>query len=485
MMTSQSAKRGEKAAVKSLSNSSGKVFIGVLSMACVLTLSGCQGLKLKRNQNVQALANPPQSTLSLARANDVSNASNNPLHTINTDNLNITDAVGIAIARHPDIGRASAVVVQSNAQISIEKSAWYPTFQYGVDPGYNRYYAASNSDRTGSSVRGSVGVTQLVYDFGRTSSRIGVAKATYEKDSYLLSKAVEDVATNMSVVFVELSASQELIAAAEREYGAMRRTREKIAERVESGLSDAVDLNQADLAIQRARSDLLSAQNRFDIAAGRFAEITGIRPTKVANMETTSKFLDSLGRGRNTIENTPNVLAADAEVKASLERVRLAKAQLYPSVSVAASQQKSTGQRNITNDNSFVGLQLSGSLNSGFREKHQIASAQAEVNAAKQASENERLVARTTVSSAKTEADGATARMDNSKQLMSLSLTSRDLYWQQYTLNKRPLTDVVNAERETFIAESEYVTAMADYMTARIKAYTAVGELVERLRGGR
>lgn len=72
--------------------------------------------------------------------------------------------------------------------------------------------------------------------------------------------------------------------------------------------------------------------------------------------------------------------------------------------------------------------------------------------------------------------------MDNSRQMMTLSLTSRDLLWQQYTLNKRPLTDVVNAERDTFIAESDHITAMADYLTAIIKSYSAVGELVERIR---
>jgi len=396
--------------------------------------------------------------------------------------MNIADAVGIAIARHPDIGRATAVVVESNAQISVEKSAWYPTFQYGVSPGYSRYYGSNNRGNN-STIQGSIGANQLIYDFGRTSSRIATARATHEKERFVLADVVENVAANTASTFVELAAAQDLIGAAKREYDAMMRTRERIAERVASGLSDSVDLNQADLAIQRARSDLLSAQTRYDVAAGRFAEITGVRPQRVIDLDTTAAFIESLGQGNKSIEKTPSVLAAEAEVKAAGERVKAARAQLFPAIGLSVNQQKATsGDRNVSNDSSFVGLQLSGNLNSGLRERHMITAAQAQLDAARLASEHERLVARTALGSAETEAAGANARMDNSRQLVSLSLTSRDLYWQQYTLNRRPLTDVVNAERDTFMAESDYISAMADRINARIRAYYAVGGLVERLR---
>jgi len=401
---------------------------------------------------------------------------------INLKNMKLSDAVGIAIARHPDIGRATAVVMQSNAQIAVEKSAWYPTLSYGVDPGYSRYYGNKARNSSESNVRATISAQQRLYDFGQTSSRIGAARAAYERDRYLLTDTIENIAYSMAAIFIELAASQEMVEAARREYHAMRITRDKIAERAASGLSDAVDLNQADVSIRRAQSDMLSAQTRYDVAAGRFAEIIGIRPEQVASLAMTAEFIEQLGERRNGIDSTPNVLAADAAVRAAQERVKLARSQFYPSVNLGVSQQKATGQRNATNDSSFVGVQLNGSFNTGFREKHTIEAARAELNAARQASENERLVTRTALGSSETEAQGAMARMSNSSEMMALSTESRDLYWQQYTLNKRPLTDVVNAERDIFIAESDRVTALADYLNARVRAYAAVGDLVERIR---
>ena len=405
-----------------------------------------------------------------------------PIKTIGLNGIDIKDAVGVALARHPDIGRSNAVVAQGKAQIAIEKSAWYPTLQYSVNPGYNRYYSSSNNKNDPGNVRGTLGATQLIYDFGRTSSRIGAAQATNEKQIHQLSGTMEDVAQNMANTFIELSAAQDLISAAERETNLLRDTHDKISQRVKAGLSDASDLNQAEVAMERAKSDLLQATTRFDVAAGKFAQISGFRPTKVATLAETARFMDSLSKGKDDIDKTPAVLAAEAEVRASQQRVRLAKADRFPSVSLGVSQSGATGQRNATNDSTFVGLQLSGQFSTGKREKYQIEAAEAELRAARQARDNERLVSRTTKGSAETEEKGASARMDNAKQLMNLSLSSRDLYWQQYTLNKRPLTDVLNAERDTFSAESDQITAISDRLYAKVKAYYAVGQLVTRLR---
>ena len=405
-----------------------------------------------------------------------------PIKTIGLTGIGIKDAVGVALARHPDIGRANAVVAQGKAQIAIEKSAWYPTLQYSVNPGYNRYYSSSNNKNDPGNVRGTVGASQLIYDFGRTSSRIGAAQATNEKQLHQLAGTMEDVAQNMANTFIELSAAQDLISAAQRETNLLRDTHDKISQRVKAGLSDASDLNQAEVAMQRAKSDLLQATTRFDVAAGKFAQISGFRPTKVATLAETTRFMDSLSKGKGDVDKTPAVLAAEAEVKASQQRVRLAKADRFPSVSLGVSQSGATGQRNATNDSTFVGLQLSGQFSTGKREKYQIEAAEAELRAARQARDNEQLVSRTTRGSAETEEKGASARMDNAKQLMDLSLSSRDLYWQQYTLNKRPLTDVINAERDTFSAESDQITAISDRLYAKVKAYYAVGQLVTRLR---
>jgi adhesin transport system outer membrane protein len=84
--------------------------------------------------------------------------------------------------------------------------------------------------------------------------------------------------------------------------------------------------------------------------------------------------------------------------------------------------------------------------------------------------------------SAETEVTGATARVQAFEAMKGLSRTSRELYWQEYTLGKRPLTQVLDAERDIFSAEAARIAAVADSTAAGLKAQVAVGLLVSKLR---
>lgn len=399
------------------------------------------------------------------------------------DGLTLRNAVGIAIARHPDISRANAVVTQNLSEISVAKAAWYPKIEYGVQPGYGGSFGSGGND-LGS--RASVGASQLLYDFGRTRSKVSAADANLGKSQHQLADTVETVAANTADTFVELAASQAVIAAAQRQVESMNETRARIGERVRAGLSVSSDRDLAEVSTLRANAEVLKARNRFDVAATRLAELIGARPQQVADLANTSGVIERItregGGGRDDqIDDTPSVQAARAAVDAAAANVDLAKAERYPSVSVGVSRSLSTGRANA-NDDTWVGLSIRGDFSLGRLAQHRIAAAQAQERAAADALENQRLRTRTALYAAQTEAEGAAARLASYRNVIELSRSSRNLYWQEYMLNKRSLTEVITRDREIFLAEEEWINAMADGIRARIKAYAAVGKFVELLR---
>lgn len=392
--------------------------------------------------------------------------------------LSLHDAVGIAIARHPAIARAQAETVQSTAQVSVARAAWYPKLDYGLRPGYGGSYG-SGGNRAGT--RASVGVSQLVYDFGRTDSRIAAADAARSQKGHATADSVETVALQTASIFLELAASQEVIAAAQRQVDALQQTLAKIVERVRAGLSLPSDRNVAQLALLRAQAAAMKAQTRFDAAAATFQQLTGVRPQSVAPLADAAALARAPGSVRMDIEQTPAVRAAAAGVEAADARVRLADAERFPSISVGINRALSTGRADATNDR-WIGVQLSGSFAFGGLAQHQRDAAIAELRASREGLENQRLAARSALGAAEVEAEGAAARRAGYEQIVALSRASRDLYWQEYMLNKRTLTDVVNPERDIFDAEAESINALADGTLARIRAWAAVGQLVPLLR---
>ena len=427
-----------------------------------------------------ALAAPPPATQATSARIPERGAAAGATLQIALQNLSLRDAVGIAIARHPDIARANAEIAQSAAQVEVAQAAWYPRLDYGLRPGYGGSFG-TDGNRAGA--RASIGVSQLVYDFGRTQSRISAADATLKQKNYELADAIEAVAHSTASSFLELAASQEVSAAAQRQVDGLQQIRAKIADRARAGLSLASDRNLVDLALLRAQAAALKANTRSNVAAARLTELIGARPQSVEGLARAVSRVRDLGSDGGDIENTPAVLAAAAAVEAADARLRFAQAERLPAVSVGVNRSLSTGRADVTND-TWIGLSLNGNFSFGGLAKHQASAADAELRASRESLESQRLSTRSALHAAEVEAEGAAARRASYAQLIALSRASRDLYWQEYMLNKRTLTDVVNPESDIFDAEVEGINALADGALARIKAYAAVGSLTAVLRKG-
>lgn len=457
----------------------------MLTALFLATIAGCTTTQGSAPTVPPSDTPPPPVHLTTAKVQPTSAHAQPPVasteasaHRIAINGMSVADAIGIAIARHPDISRANAAITQGASEVAVAKAAWYPTVEYGVRPGYGQAYGNLNQE---ARLIGTVGVNQLVYDFGRTSSQISAAEATLSKHRYMHDDTVANVAYNTATAFIEFAASQDLVGAARSQVTALTEVRARIGERVKAGLSDVSDQYQAEVAIQRAEADVLKAKTRLDVAAGRLAELVGVRPQRIALLSNTATFVSRLQRSGGDVEQTPAVQAANAALEAATAKVGVAKAERWPSIGVGFNRSLSTGSMSV-NDNTYIGATISGSFSLGGLARHKIASAEAERSAAAHTLENQRLVTRTAVHSAETEATGADARMAGYEKVITITRSSRDLSWQQYTLNKRPLTDVLNTEHEIYLAEVERTTAVADGVMARVKAFTAVGQFTTLLR---
>ncbi len=430
-------------------------------------------------------ATPPKTPLAEAASSAsarTSPALNNdrPVQRVPLEGLTLSNAIGIAIAHHPDISRAHAEVAQRAAEVEVAKAAWYPKVDYGVKPGYGRSYSAAEPGNAGA-VRTSLGVSQLVYDFGVTSNRIKAADASREQTRHQVADTVETVALNTATSFVELAAAQDRIAAARKQVEALQATRAKIIDRVRAGLSVSSDRTLAELAIRRAEAEIDQANTKRNVAAAKLAELIGVHPERVASLGDTVSLVGNLGEPSDDIDQRPSIKAADAAVQAADAKLEVARGSRYPSVGVGATRTVSTGPASALND-TWVGVALNGSFNFGDLATHQIDAAQAAAQASREALENERLVSRSALRSAQTEAAGAAERMASYEKIIELARVSRDLYWQEYILNKRTLTDVLNPERDIYQSEVEWINALADGTMARIRARVAAGLFVQQLR---
>ena len=215
-------------------------------------------------------------------------------------------------------------------------------------------------------------------------------------------------------------------------------------------------------------------------------EVIGVAPRNVASLGEIKQIERRLAI-EGDIDSAPAVRAAASAVDAARADVGLARAERYPSIGAEASYTAMTDDDDDDddddfdddNDNLWVGVTLRGNFSTGGLAKGRINAASAGQRAAEHALDSERLLARTAQVTAKVESAGAASRIANYQKMIELANNARELYWQEYTLNKRSLNDVLNTDRDVFLAESERITAEADGIKASVRAAAATGTLVK------
>ncbi|MDR2857500.1 MAG: TolC family protein [Novosphingobium sp.] len=386
-------------------------------------------------------------------------------------------AVALAIARRPEIRGAEAVIAQRQAEVALARAGRWPTIQYGIGPGYGASYGGG---RNAAALRGNAGIDMPVWDFGGMKNRIAAARGLEQAAREDRLATAEQVARVTLAAYVDAQTAQERVAAAEATIAAMRGVADRIGQRARAGLSDRSDVNAADIAVARAGIEAQQARTLAGTAMGRLIQLVGVSPGGLAPLAGSYALTERRDRSEPDFDQAPRIKAAERQFEAASAKVAAARAAQWPAIGIGASRTFSTGAASA-NDSTWFGLTVRGDFSLGGTARHKVGAARAEREAAMQELGARRLEARTDWQVAESEEQGARRRLGDLADLGSLWRATRDLYWQEYILDKRSLSDVIGAEREIHAARAEEIAAMGEAVDAGIRALVAQGGLVALL----
>jgi outer membrane protein, adhesin transport system len=383
--------------------------------------------------------------------------------------LQLPDAVRAALQLHPDILRARSYVVKSETGIALANSVWYPELTYGVSPNYSKNGYGSAT----------AGVSQLVYDFGKSRAEFNSATALRAKSEHEVNQAKEAVTAQIAQDYTNLSASVNQIAQAKLFLAELQKLSRRVDARVSAGASDAGDSSTATVALDRAKGEVLKAQSQFSIAQSNIAAILGHAPARVSSMRDIAGLLQKIG-DNGISENSPSILALQSAVDAARYNVDRARADRLPPLKLSGQYSEAASKTGFSGSG-WVGLQVSGALSTSGASGQRIAAAESDLAAAQQSLEGERLRLRTALGATEIEVNAALQRAENYKRIHALATHASELSWEEYQLDKKPLNEVINAEREKYMAMSDVINAKADVIKAIIKSLANKGELADGL----
>jgi len=393
--------------------------------------------------------------------------------------LTIKEAILRAFARNPKIAQASAQIQVGKANLSEAESAWFP--QIALTGNAGRSHRTDSAGSLNSNAAAGLNLKQLLWDFGKTGGSINEQENLSTAYQYDLYSTLNQVGMETLQSYLQVKRYQTLANAAERNRSSLEAVREMAKLRAGAGLSSQSDVLQASTRIAAMNATYEQYRAQMRSAQASLSVLTGVISDNLPDLP------DDLMKQKISLKSLPydqNNAVRSAQAKQlewpSEERIRQAKAQRYPTLSVQA------GRTRYQNDNGDywddeVQLVVDAPLYQGGAVSARVDAAEGDRANARAQVEASKLDVNQKAATAWADLTGAQQRQQAGELQLLSAGQARGVYRDEYQLSKRSLNDLLSVEQDVFSAESAAILARYDAWDAAVRYAGAVDNLLDML----
>lgn len=397
--------------------------------------------------------------------------------------LALLDVVDLALCNNPKTRESWASVRAQAAQVGVAQSAWLPTLSGNLSASRNRI---ASSERESPYNQGKAGVSLgwLLYDFG-------AREATLENARQLLaaSLAARDSTTQTVFLaavqgFYQVQATQAALEAARESERAAEESFRAAEARYQAGSATPADRLQARTAWSQSTLNRITIEGNLKIAQGALANTLGLdayrplnlAPAKQANpdgaFERDMQALVEEARLRR-----PDLLAAEAEVRAAAANLDATRAADRPTLSLSGSSNLLNIADSPTLHDSTIGLNLNIPLFTGYAPTYRIRAAEAGSEQKSAQRDRLRLQVALDVWNAYQNLKTATESLRTSADLMESATLSEQVALGRYKAGVGTILDALSAQSALASARLQQIRAAFDWNLNRAVLAHAMGGL--------
>jgi outer membrane protein, multidrug efflux system len=387
-----------------------------------------------------------------------------------------------ALARNTDLRVAIARVAEARAESAAEHGAELPRVDLevgevrsrSISPVTLRPYLATDRQAT-------VQVAWELDLFGRLAALSAASDASLAASADLRDATALAVASQTASAYLNLRALDERLAIARRTLEARRSALVLARSLSEIGQTSALERVQAEAEYRSTAQAIPQLQLAIERQAQALAILLGDMPGEIERgaelLSLTAPTLPDLGIPSRLLRRRPDIAAAEAQVAASDARLDAARAELLPSVRLAASLGRVGSS--IFRDGPFSVWSVGGSVLAPLFNGGQL---KAEVDAA--AARRDQAIAgyRKTVITAFGEVENQLAAIEHLQEQAEQAQAQRVALAEALRIARNRFRegyssylDELDAQRNLFAAEQTVAQLRADWLTAHVDLYRALG----------
>ena len=175
----------------------------------------------------------------------------------------------------------------------------------------------------------SIGVDQLLYDFGRSSGQVEAAGANRRAAGHSYESLQQDVLLRTVAAYYRVLTAQALLLAARDEVTQTEAHRQTVLTLYQQGVVTRNDLLQADVRLAASRQQVLAKKGEEHNAWLELNYLTG-RPAEARGKLKADAMLPGTAPSNDSTTNRPDLLAQNERINSAQAKLRQAKGDFWP-----------------------------------------------------------------------------------------------------------------------------------------------------------
>ncbi|AGI24175.1 TolC family protein [Pseudomonas sp. MT3] len=379
----------------------------------------------------------------------------------------LDEAVRAGLAIHPQLRSALAEAERAGTEVDIAKGGYYPAVSLSGGP-QEFDFGEVVYDAT---------VSQMLYDWGRVSSKVDSASADRRRLTEAALVARDDAALDIVETYLDVLAAERRVDTVRRHIQRLDGIREMTQARGGDGYADRSELDRANLELSRAGEQLSLEKGSLQDARNQYALLVGQAPGDLVEPEPASlqRYLAGSDLSR-VIQDAPLQRKAVEEANAAEAGVREAKSALLPQLNLEATAlRREVGGR--PESDSVLALRLRMDTFQGLSNFRRPTAAQQRLESARWSADAMQRDIRRQLQTLFDNGETLRWREQSLSQQVSESEQVGELYREQFEVGRRDVIDLLNVQRERFEAERQLVNLHIERKRIEYRAAAQVGLL--------
>ena len=402
------------------------------------------------------------------------------------ETLTLQRAIDIALKNQPSILAGQSTVRANEATIGQARANYYP--QLAASGSYSKVSPATSS--TGTNATGkydqyssSVGLSQTIFDFGKTPTQVRINSLNTESSRFDLDNTLNTVVFNVKQAFYNVLQAQRNRDVAGESVKQFQQHLDQAQGFYGVGTKSKIDVTKAEVDLSNARLNLIKAENQIRLSRVTLNTAMGIPDVPDYNLQDNlsyTKYGLSFEEALSTVyAKRPDLQSLERKKEAAKESISLARKGYFPvlsgDVNYVYSGTSSSGTGFPLNNSWNYGVSISIPIFSGFDTKYKVAQAQANYDTISANEQSLRLDIYSQVQQGYLALREAEERIGASELTVRQATENVELATGRYRAGVGSPLEITDALVGLNNAKVAYTQALTDYKNAQASIEKAIG----------